>query len=275
MSDSTAALRRRERTREDDDDRHVRQRTGSGDEEQQRRILPVGVLAVAAMNNRSHLFIPGKENFFAGIRYEFVMIDNGCNSLLLPFPEPPSQLDQFRDVFFSWSVAHSRGTGAISSPTLTIKRTLTHIPIGQMKLTLSDQEFPLIRLRFHITKAGAIFLKNNSQGTNLDDRDIQRLNDFLTALGPNDSNQRRHVLLGQQFLKDKMPVQNDPIFVIATKNFDGQLQRTLAEVRLLLDHAVEEFTEFHDLEDEDHDGDDDEEGRTSWGPDDDVDEYDY
>jgi len=98
------------------------------------------------MNNRSRLFIPGKLNFFAGIRCEFVMIDNGC-----------TQLDQFRDVFFSWSVSRSRRTSPINSPTLTIKRTLNDIPIGQMKLTVSDQEFPLIRLRFHITKAAAIF----------------------------------------------------------------------------------------------------------------------
>lgn len=76
---------------------------------------------------------------------------------------PACQLDQFRDVFFSWSMCHPHGTGAISSPTLTIKRTL------------------------------------------------------------------------------------------------------------LLDPAVEEFTEFHHLGDEDHDGDDNEEGRTSWGPEDDVD----
>eukprot|EP00977_Amphora_coffeiformis_P009433 scaffold2180_cov168-Amphora_coffeaeformis.AAC.7 len=72
-----------------------------------------------------------------------------------------------------------------------------------------------------------------------------------------------------------MCVQNDPVFLIATKTFDGPLQRTLAEVRLLLDPAAEEFTEFHDLEDEDHDGDnDDEERRTSRGPEDDVDEHD-
>jgi hypothetical protein len=38
--------------------------------------------------------------------------------------------------------------------------------------------------------------------------------------------------------------------------------------------VVEEFTEFNDLEDEDHDGDDDEERRTSWGPEDDGDEND-
>jgi hypothetical protein len=111
------------------------------------------------------------------------MIDNGCNSLLLPFPEPASQLDQFRDVFFSWSISHSRGTGPASSPTLTIKHTLNDIPVGQMKLTLSDQEFPLIRLRFHITKAAANYLKGNSQGTNLDDKDIGKLDDFLLALG--------------------------------------------------------------------------------------------
>eukprot|EP00977_Amphora_coffeiformis_P009434 scaffold2180_cov168-Amphora_coffeaeformis.AAC.8 len=67
MSDSAAASRRRERTREDEDDRHIRQRTGRGDEEeQQQRILPVRVLAVAAMNNRSRLFIPGKLNFLLG-----------------------------------------------------------------------------------------------------------------------------------------------------------------------------------------------------------------
>ncbi|CAB9519996.1 expressed unknown protein [Seminavis robusta] len=136
----------------------------------------------------------------------------------------------------------------MSSPTLTIKRTLTDTPIGQMKLTLSDQEFPLIRLRFPIARAAAIFVKNNSQGTNLDDTDIQRLNDFLAARGPNDdTNQRRRAAVPK-----------------------GQ-NRILAEVRLLLDPAVEEFTEFHDLEDEDHD---DEEGRTSWGPEDDVDECD-
>lgn len=75
MSDSTEAFRRRDRTREDDDDRHVRQHTGNGDEEQERRILPVGILAVAAMNNRSRLFIPGKENFFAG-RWDSLRICN-------------------------------------------------------------------------------------------------------------------------------------------------------------------------------------------------------
>jgi hypothetical protein len=81
-------------------------------------------------------------------------------------------------------------------------------------------------------------------------------------------------LLGQQFLKDKMCVQSDPVLMIAAKNFEGPLQRTLAQVRLLLDPVVEEFTEFHHLEDDDHDGDDDEERQTSWGPEDFVDEND-
>ena len=118
-----------------------------------------------------------------------------------------------------------------------------------MRLTLSDQEFPLIRLRFHITKTAAIYLRDNAQNTNLDAAtDIQKLNDFLTALGENNDsiNNRKHVLLGQQFLKDKMCIQNDPVFLITDKTFDGPLQQTLAEVRLL-DPAVQKFAEFHDF----------------------------
>ena len=59
-----------------------------------------------------------------------------------------------------------------------------------------------------------------------------------------------------------MCVQNDPVFLITDKTFDGPLQQTLTEVRLLLDPVVQEFAELHDWDDEDHDGDDAEEGRT-------------
>ena len=104
---------------------------------------------------------------------------------------------------------------------------------------------------------------------------MQWLNNFLTFLGTtNDSMERKHVLIGQQFRKDKMGIQNDPVFVIARRNFDGELPRTLDEVCLVLNPAAEDFAEFHDLEDQDNNGGDDKEvGTFWWGPEDDVDEH--
>ncbi|KAL3908831.1 MAG: hypothetical protein SGILL_008330 [Bacillariaceae sp.] len=233
-------------------------------------LLPVGVIAVGAMNNRSRIFVPGKNNTFAGIPYEFVMIDNGCNSLLLPFPAERSVLNKFMaPEQFTWRVSHSTGIGAIRSPTLTIKHRL-NLPIGDMRLDLQNGSVPLKRLRFHVDKDAANFLLA-LEGTDLDSHDRTCLQSFLNSLGENEGVNRRHVLLGQLFLKDKLCIQSDPVFLIAEKNFDGEIQATLAQVQRMVAPMLESFEEFHDVEDDDHNGDDDEEKRRSWG-DDDIDE---
>ena len=223
------------------------------------------------MNNKSRIFVPGKNNTFAGISYEFVMIDNGCNSFLLPFPTERTALEQFKATEqFTWHISYSMGTGAIRSPTLTIKHRLK-LPIGDMQLHLQNGTYPLHRLRFHVDKDAATFLLA-LEGTDLDEADRGRLEDFLGTLGDAEASPRRHVLLGQLFLKDKLCIQSDPVFVIAEKDFEGPIQATLARVQRLVAHSVENFDEFHDLEDDDHDGDDNEEKRRSWGDDDDIDE---
>ena len=234
-------------------------------------LLPAGVIAVGAMNNRSRIFVPGKNNIFAGIPYEFVMIDNGCNSFLLPFPAERSVLSQFMaPEQYTWRVPHSTGTGTIRSPTLTIKHRL-NLPIGDMRLDLQNRSVPLNHLRFHVDKGAAKFLLA-LEGTDLDSHDRTHLQSFLNILGKNEGVHRRHVLLGQLFLKDKLCIQSDPVFLIAEKNFDGgAIQATLAQVQRIVAPMLENFEEFHDLEDDDHDGDDNEEKRRSWG-DDDIDE---
>lgn len=87
-----------------------------------RRSLPSHIYAVAARNAKNRFFIPSKINEFAGIPYESVMVDNGCNSFLLPFKT--QVLTVFQEPRFVWSIQTSRGnsTGAIKSPTLVIKR---------------------------------------------------------------------------------------------------------------------------------------------------------
>ena len=257
-SDGNAASRRRV-------EQHSHQRESSA------VTLPEGVMAVGAMNNKSRIFVPGKNNTFAGISYDFVMFDNGCNSFVLPFPTDRAVLERFKATeLFTWHISHSSGTGAIRSPMLTIKHRL-NLSLGDMQLHLQNGTFPLYRLRFHVHKDAATFLLA-LEGTDLDETDRGRLEDFLGMLGDAESTPRRHVLLGQIFLKDKLCIQSDPVFVIAEKDFDGPIQAMLAHVQRLITPNVENFDEFHDLEDDDHGGDDNEEKRRSWGDDDYIDE---
>ena len=51
------------------------------------RQLPQHIHAVPARNAKNRFFIPSKTIHFAGMRCDCVMIDNGCNSFLLPFNE--------------------------------------------------------------------------------------------------------------------------------------------------------------------------------------------
>ena len=47
--------------------------------------LPFGIKAVACRNKKKRYFLPSKASYFGGICYEYVMVDNGCNTLLYPF----------------------------------------------------------------------------------------------------------------------------------------------------------------------------------------------
>ena len=116
--------------------------------------LPTGVIAVAAMNNRSRMFVPGIDNTFAGMAFPHVMIDSGCNSLLLPLPHDVSALNHFAGKSYAWTVSTLSGTGASNPLTLTIKsKLLPHV--GEMKLSVMSLSVPLPRLRFDVTKEAA------------------------------------------------------------------------------------------------------------------------
>ena len=236
-------------------------------DEADRLSLPSGVVAVAAMNNRSRMFVPGVDNSFAGIAFPHVMIDSGCNSLLLPFPQDISSLKPFSGKRYAWTVSTSSGIGAISSPTLTIKSKF--LPdVGELKLSLMSHSVPLPRLRFHVTKEAARLLLEMEK---IDDGEKTILRTFLDALGESESKLRTHVLLGQLFLSNYLSVQSNPVFMICEKSYNGPLQEDLLTVWEIVKPLIDTFENFHDLEDEDHDGDDNEEKRLSWGSDD-VDE---
>lgn len=212
--------------------------------------LPEKVLAVAVKNAKRRFYIPSTENYFGGIQYDYVMIDNGCNSFLLPFPTAnPDALRMYEGSDFSWEIAYSQGTGAVHSPTLQISR-IDGLPVGDIVLAgLGVVETPF--LRFHLGSAAASGLIDNAQ---LSDRQSQKLRDFLLQLGDEGfSAEREHVLLGQLVLSKTYSVQAGKMILITKKGYlpvKEDLNTTWSIVK-----DLEKPEGFDDLDDADHDGD--------------------
>lgn len=124
--------------------------------EKLRRELPQHIYAVAARNAKNRFFIPSKTNHFAGMRYDYVMIDNGCNIFLLPFNE--ECMTRFSGEMYQWQISESRGTGVVKSPTLIISIAGGVSPLGFMSLAGSGPLLQLTRLRFYLGTESARLL---------------------------------------------------------------------------------------------------------------------
>lgn len=234
-----------------------------------RRELPPHVDVVAARNAKNRFFIPSKTNYFAGIRYDYVMIENGCNSFLLPFKE--ECMTRYSGEMYQWQISQSRGTGAVKSPTLIIAIAGGVSSLGSMSLAGSGPLLELTHLRFHLGTESARLLSSHAK---LSDSGRTILTAFLSQMeiGNQVSPERRHVLLGQAYLKTVLSIQLGGIIMMV----DATVFPTLSDynrVAGLLEPLRHDFPEFDDLEDEDHDGDADEEHLQYEDIDEPVDEY--
>ncbi|CAB9528072.1 expressed unknown protein [Seminavis robusta] len=244
--------------------------------------LPRCVIGLAYRNRKHRFFVPATSNNFAGIPFSFVMVDSGCNSFLLPFPQREKDdgtfeidmgaLEPFLGHQFRWSISGSSGTGAVGSKTLRIENRNNSVSVGSMQLACSSP-VPLDYLRFHLGSEAANALKNHAKV--LPDH-RQALQDFLTALNGQVSKERKHVLLGQYYLDQVCCIQRGSVMFMVDRDIRDPIN--IAQVANQCDEfaypLVGNFDGFDDLEDEDHDGDDNENRRLSWDPTDYIDEAD-
>ena len=222
-----------------------------------KRELPNHVFAVAAQNLKNRFYIPSKSNSFAGVSYDYVMIDSGCNSFLLPFKH--EVLDLFAGPSYQWKIWSSKGStgGGIHARTLLLKITRgggTHA-VGTMTLAGNENLMALPFLRFHLGSASVRSLLQNNNNNKLNPTDTQKLRDFLSAMGDTEAPERRHGLLGQIYLKTVLSLQLDGLLLMcdSTERFPTRADLEIVE-RILLPLRGD-FPEFDDLEDDDHDGD--------------------
>lgn len=217
------------------------------------RTLPDEILAVALRNDRKRFFAPSGHNTFAGIRYEYVMIDSGCNSLLMPFPVNINDLRQFSGDEFFWEVNWSRGVGAIMSPTLLIYNPETNQDVGDLILA-GRFVAKLKSLRFHLGKESAQTLLGLGF---LHDTEKAKIEGFLQDLGDKNCSERRYVLLGQAVLSQVFSLQAGKLLLLASRGYFPRREDFRAAWRVIRDFECNGLlpNEFHDLEDVDHDGD--------------------
>jgi hypothetical protein len=186
----------------------------------QKKLRRWNIFAVAARNAKNRFFIPSRTNKFAGIPYEYVMVDNRCNSILLPFKE--EALTVFGADRFQWKIAQSRGTGAVKSPTLTITIAGGVSSLGSMSLAGSGPLLQLTRLRFHL---GSVSARSLSSHAKLSENGRETLANFLLQMGQRVSPERQHALLGQTYLKEVLSLQLGDVFIMG----DAQMFPTLAD----------------------------------------------
>ena len=215
-----------------------------------RQSLPEKFLAVAMKNARHRFFIPSMDNSFGGVQYDYVMVDNGSNSLLLPFPvQNAAILQQYEDGIYSWDILTSTGTDAVHSPTLVISR-IDGIPVGEIVLggrSIMDTTY----LRFHLGSESAKLLVSNPR---LGEDETSVLRSFLAELGDgNVSRERKYVLLGQTVLKNLYSLQAGKMFLIMKRGCLPVRDDLITTWNVIKN--FEKPANFDDLVDEDHDGD--------------------
>ena len=182
------------------------------------------------------------------------MIDNGCNTCLLPFPKDNREtiLAPFEKASYIWEIAWSGGTGAIHCPVLKILPSVGD-SVGDMQFGITGYKKSMPFLRFHLGREEAEFLIAFPT-TMLVRADKDVLRRFLVDIGTRNVLGRTTAVLGQTLLRDLIVVQaGQVIFLLKPEDCELNLLRIGNECVQATKALVEAFDGFNDLCDADND----------------------
>lgn len=210
---------------------------------------PPGVLLIARRNKSNHFYIPTQDTTFCGIVCKNVMIDNGCNTCLLPFPQENREtvLAPFQTPDYAWEVAWSGGTGAIHCPVLKILPSVGNT-VGDMCFGITGYKKAMPFLRFHLGREESNWLISGLQTSQLVKADKDVLRKFLTDIGTRNVVGRTTAILGQTLLRDEIVVQAGKVmFLLKPVDIDINPLRLGNECYQATKVLVKEFDGFNDL----------------------------
>jgi len=243
------------RGREAEADRErKRQATAQEDVRDEVVTYPPGVVLIARRNKSNHFFLPTQDTTFCGIVCRNVMIDNGCNTCILPFPKDNrnSILAPFQKAAYTWEVAWSGGTGAIHCPVLKILPSVGD-SVGDMQFGITGYKKSMPFLRFHLGREEAEFLISlKTKMLVKADKDVLRR--FLVDIGTRNVLGRTTAMLGQTLLRDLIVVQAGKVmFLLRPEDVDINPLRLGNECVQATKALVKAFDGFNDLYEADND----------------------
>jgi hypothetical protein len=199
----------------------------------------------AIQNKKKRFFIPSKECSFGGVTVPLLMIDSGCNSLLLPTPDISELITKFPQTDYIWNVTTSKTVGG-NGVTLNITKKIGKIS-SCIKNDQFNYQFESELLRFHLDAVSINNLLSQNLIPPLDLGDLSHLKP------------RHHGLIGQSVLSDKLSLQYKGIFFLFEITNPNDLLEIWNQLMTIKSNESSYITkhfdikEFHDLEDEDHD----------------------
>lgn len=226
--------------------------------------IPSGLLAAAKMNSRSRFFLASTENYFAGHRVEIVMIDSGCNTILLPIKA--GELESFKTKFspdkFSWQLGTSKGVSH-RSISLRISPNNGVVPLELCKdlinnagpsIVLASDAKSRSFLRFHLSTEDMERLLLPDMTPMFTENATTILSDYLKD-NKTVIQRKKYVLLGQALLQKFACIQLYGLMGVfnpaAYEPYNGW--KDMERLRLYVEANMSLLPQrFNDLEDEDH-----------------------
>ena len=230
---------------------------------------------VASKNKKGKFFLSLKDNRFEGITIEYVMIDTGCNSHLLPLKpgQLTGELHRMFDKYNSiWNVQYSGAVGGRSC-TLSIKKLTglmgVNIPIIKSGVSYVYSRSQFKQLRFHLCRDDVRELLSLEDGDQINlvygstkKNHIDRTS-LVADLDTITSIRREHALLGQSIIGDEnMLLQYQDLCLLIKVTEDkhwSMIRDIILRYKTIASNNINENfepDEFSELEDENHIADD-------------------
>lgn len=222
------------------------------------------VCAVFRRNAKSHLFVPSTENLIGGLKFEIVMVDSGCSSLLLPITgEEDNSIHSLKQKFpfidHVWSIHSGKGVGSINVVLKIHKRNPAQTFNVQLGVDWGGGVMNVPYLRFHLCGDDlAVMSRVRNKPTGFRDFLSAEDKDKVNLYRNHYSVRRYHALIGKSILKNHRSYDaiDYSYLIIQGSHLTTTLLTNIANnttaVALAAVVATSQPDNFDYLEDEDH-----------------------
>jgi len=212
-------------------------------------------------NSKNKFFVLNVENYLNGLKFEYLMLDTGCNTILLPIINIEI-LKSLKKYFpkGKWLITSSKGVGSENYNLNFYSNNQWDFIIGK-----NNNNIYLLntnRLRFHLVYEDIKWLLSKNTNILLNEKLLNLLrNRNICKYGFDilKNKRKKHVLIGQMLIENKILIQHDDVIIINEKHNSNEDMLKIYQklnkynsLKIIIEDN-NKLKEFNDLEDVDND----------------------